>query len=112
MKHIALAVLVLVSTPALAGACQIDKHQALIDTFQKDSPARPETVGRRFALMANELSAEMTLHAADLLLRDECLDAADEMYRLVLSRYTEPELAGVRDQAKVGIDDVRAARRR
>ena len=52
------------------------------------------------------------VHTADILMRKGCLDEADELFRLALSRYDDPEFEGIRDQAKVGIDDVRAARRR
>ena len=115
MKHIALAVLVLVSTPALAGACQIDKHQPMIDVANMRSPKQTTYTtasGSYLDYKVREGQARFDLHVADGLLADGCLDEAEHFYRVVLTEYDDPSLQGARDRAKVGIDDVRAAKRR
>ena len=47
---------------------------------------------------------------ADEALRRGCLDDADRVYRNLVAFYTGGAYAGIRDRAKLGIDDVRAAR--
>ena len=43
-------------------------------------------------------------------LKSGCLDVADQAYRRIISYYTGSAYAGIRDRAKLGIDDVRSAR--
>ena len=111
MKHITLAVLALVGTPApaLATDCKAKETQDWTDSYRNSTLLLPSD---RFSRAANMLRGEMMVHTADILMRKGCLDEADELFRLALSRYDDPEFEGIRDQAKVGIDDVRAARRR
>jgi hypothetical protein len=47
---------------------------------------------------------------ADEALRRRCLDDADRVYRRLVAFYTGSAYAGIRDRAKLGIDDIRAAR--
>ncbi len=49
----------------------------------------------------------MRLQIADAALKSGCLDIANAQYRKVLSNYSSFRYIGLRDRAKVGIDDVR-----
>jgi len=47
---------------------------------------------------------------ADEALKRDCLDAADRVYRDIFSFYVGATWSGIRDRAKLGIEDVRARR--
>lgn len=47
---------------------------------------------------------------ADEALSRDCLDAADGVYRDIFTFYSGASYAGIRDRAKLGIEDVRARR--
>lgn len=52
----------------------------------------------------------LDLNLAEAALKKNCLDLADKHYRRVLS-YDSPGLGPLKESAKIGIDDVRHARR-
>ena len=53
----------------------------------------------------------LTFGFADAALAKGCLDDADKMYRSLISLYVGAAYSGIRDRAKLGIDDVRIAKR-
>jgi hypothetical protein len=61
---------------------------------------------------ARERHTSLAFALADGALKNGCLDAADHAYRRIISYYTGSAYSGIRDRAKLGVDDVRAARGR
>jgi hypothetical protein len=59
---------------------------------------------------ARDMHTNLSFAFADEALRRGCLDDADSVYRSLVAFYTGGAYAGIRDRAKLGIDDVRAAR--
>jgi hypothetical protein len=57
-----------------------------------------------------ERHTSLAFGLADAALESGCLDVADQAYRRIITYYTGSAYAGLRDRAKLGIDDVRAAR--
>lgn len=49
---------------------------------------------------------------AQAALTQKCLDLADGIYRDIIQTYTGSAYAGIRERARVGLDDVRDARRK
>lgn len=54
---------------------------------------------------------EMMFGLADLALKKNQLDITDEYYRQIIIYFSGPAVGGIRDRAKLGVEDVRAARR-
>lgn len=86
---------------------------------QKETYEYARVLGKRFTLARHGLGGniELSLDAADKALQNNCIDAADEIYRSAISttirilKPYDPILAGsLNDRAKIGVDDVRAAR--
>lgn len=69
---------------------------------------------RHMALRELKLSAPFVVNSwrrfAGGLLKAGCLDGANQVYRRMLTSYAASTFEVVREEAKVGIDDVRAAR--
>lgn len=61
---------------------------------------------------ARQRHVELAFDYASTALDKGCLDAADDTYRRLISFYVGSAYSGIRDRARIGIDDVRAARRR
>lgn len=61
---------------------------------------------------ARERHTSLAFALADGALRNGCLDVADQAYRRIISFYTGSVYSGIRDRAKLGVDDVRAERGR
>lgn len=59
---------------------------------------------------ARDRHTELSFAFADEALRHGCLDTADAVYRDVFTFYVGATYAGIRDRAKLGIEDVRARR--
>jgi hypothetical protein len=59
---------------------------------------------------ARDRHTQLSFAFADEALRRGCLDDADQVYRNLVAFYTGNVYAGIRDRAKLGIDDVRARR--
>lgn len=59
---------------------------------------------------ARDRHTALSFAFADAALQRGCLDDADAVYRSLVAFYTGGAYAGIRDRAKLGIDDVRAAR--
>lgn len=59
---------------------------------------------------ARDRHTTLSFAFADEALRRGCLDDADGVYRNLVAFYTGGAYAGIRDRAKLGIDDVRSAR--
>lgn len=55
----------------------------------------------------NSFLGYMRLQIADAALKSGCLDIANEQYRQVLNNYSSLRYLGLRDRAKVGIEDAR-----
>ena len=58
------------------------------------------------------LIASFRLAVADKALKKGCFDIADKQYRQVMSIYSGSSYSALRDRAKIGIEDIRDARRR
>ncbi|MEQ1543511.1 hypothetical protein [Methyloglobulus sp.] len=53
---------------------------------------------------------ELAFGYADVALKKGCLDDADNVYRGLISFYVGDAYSGIRDRAKLGIDDIRSMR--
>lgn len=70
-------------------------------------------VGGNLAYLAREAKGrhqDLAFGYADTALGKGCLDTADSVYRSLINFYTGAAYSGIRDRARVGIDDVRAKR--
>lgn len=56
-------------------------------------------------------NAQLRLDIADTALASNCIIIADELYRSVLKFYTESRFLGLREVAKIGVEDVRDRKR-
>ncbi len=54
---------------------------------------------------------DIQFRLAETALKQKCPDIADRVYRDIIANYTGASYAGIRDRARVGLDDVREARR-
>lgn len=63
-----------------------------------------------YAREARERHTALTFQYADAALHRRCLEAADRTCRRVFDFYVGALYSGIRDRARLGIDDVRAAR--
>ncbi len=85
----------------------------------------PPTLDRKAAMMATKRSENITLQGrfadtaararlaiADAALAQKCLDLADKHYRYVTATFTGSAWTAYRERARIGVDDVRAARPR
>lgn len=85
----------------------------------------PPTLDRKAAMMATKRSENVTLQGrfadtaararlaiADAALAQKCLDLADKHYRYVTATFTGSAWTAYRERARIGVDDVRAARPR
>jgi hypothetical protein len=57
-----------------------------------------------------DMSAAVKLEIGDKALNSGCIEIAEEEYRYVLSRYTEPAQQGYQRRAAVGLEDIRSKR--
>jgi len=60
---------------------------------------------------ATERRWEVQFGLADAAKSKRCLDLADGLYRELINVYVGSAYSGIRDRARLGIDDVRAARK-
>jgi hypothetical protein len=63
--------------------------------------------GRHLSKVSN---AQLRLNIAGAAIASNCIKIADQLYRHVIKFYTEPQFAGHRDIARIGIDDTREKR--
>lgn len=80
----------------------------------QDHVSKWNRIGRfayRYQREASERHTSLTFGFADAALAKGCLDDADKMYRSLISLYVGAAYSGIRDRAKLGIDDVRIAKR-
>lgn len=90
----------------------------LQDALLEESIARFDRAGLpavrdtrlREQTLVRERNTALVFALADGALKFGCLDTADQTYRRVITYYVGSAYAGIRDRAKLGIDDVRAAR--
>lgn len=54
---------------------------------------------------------DIQFRLAETALKQKCPDIADRIYREIVANYTGASYAGIRDRARIGLDDVREARR-
>ena len=59
---------------------------------------------------ARDRHTDLSFRYADAALHKNCLDQADQVYRDLIHFYVGGAYSGIRDRARVGIDDVRARR--
>ncbi len=87
----------------------LERTIALFDPSQT-----PSIRGQMLAYQdqARERHTSLAFALADGALKNGCLDAADQAYRRIISFYTGSAYSGIRDRAKLGVDDVRAGRGR
>lgn len=65
----------------------------------------------REAIEFRNYHTNAVLTYADTALKKKCLDLADRQYRHIIDIYTGAAYGGVRDRARIGLDDIREARR-
>ena len=82
----------------------IDKLKTQISWFQ-----RMKTVAD-YEREARDRHTDLAFSYADTALRKNCLDEADRAYRGLVHFYIGSAYGGIRDRARIGIDDVRARR--
>ena len=59
---------------------------------------------------ARDRHTDLSFRYADAALHQNCLDQADRVYRDLIHFYVGGAYSGIRDRARVGIDDVRTRR--
>ena len=82
----------------------IDKLKAQTTTFHRLSTLAS------YEREARERHTALAFSYADAALHKNCLDQADRVYRDLIHFYVGGAYGGIRDRARVGIDDVRARR--
>lgn len=92
---------------AIQAMGSIDDLQGQADRFAASGQAMPMDVA---ALRASILSLKFSL--ADGAKLKECLGVAQQEYLSIVTYYDGPGEGGIRDRAKIGIDDVREIRAR
>ena len=84
--------------------------EAMIDEL-KTMTSQFHTVGMTsLARQARDRHTDLSFRYADAALHKGCLDQADRVYRDLIHFYVGGAYSGIRDRARVGIDDVRARR--
>ena len=92
---------------ATAAATEIE---TMIDEL-KTMTSQFHTVGMNsLARQARDRHTDLSFRYADAALQKSCLDQADRVYRDLIHFYVGGAYSGIRDRARVGIDDVRARR--
>ena len=82
----------------------IDKLKTQISWFR-----RMKTVAA-YEREARDRHTDLAFRYADTALSKNCLDEADRAYRDLIHFYVGGAYGGIRDRARIGIDDVRARR--
>lgn len=82
------------------------------DVSSWHSMAKGSSLGfmRQYAQQAKDRHTEAAFAIADETLAHHCLDVADAVYRGLIDFYVGSSYSGMRERARIGIDDVRAAR--
>jgi hypothetical protein len=78
-----------------------DQHMALAEA---ETAALENVVGIR---REREANARLRLNIADAARASNCLIVANDSYRMVMKFYTEARFEGLRELAKLGIEDIR-----
>ncbi|MCI0365521.1 MAG: hypothetical protein L0Y44_16725 [Phycisphaerales bacterium] len=97
------------------GGCSGPAHDAIVAKMNEleGNAARWNRVASSLpwqARTARERHTEIAFRFADVSLKRGCLDEADRTYRRLVEFYIGAAYSGIRDRARLGIDDVRAAR--
>jgi hypothetical protein len=89
---------------------ELERNVANLDP--SDPVFSPSTRAELLRIQAGSIERHTSLAfaLADAALKSGCLDTADQAYRRLVVFYTGANYAGIRDRAKLGIDDVRAVR--
>lgn len=66
---------------------------------------------RHYAAKARERHAALAFAFAEEALNRGCLDDADRVYRRMIEFYVGAGYSGIRDRARLGVEDVRSTRR-
>ena len=86
------------------------KIEAMIDEL-KTMTSQFHTVGMAsLERKARDRHTDLSFRYADAALHKNCLDRSDRVYRDLIHFYVGGTYSGIRDRARVGIDDVRARR--
>ena len=65
---------------------------------------------RQYERKARQWHTDLTFRFANHAVENGCLDHADQVYRRLIEFYAGPAYSGIRDRARLGIEDVRAAK--
>lgn len=92
----------------------IKRHISNLETQIKtwDSLKSIDYIYKRRAEASKNQHRELAFGFADESLKRECLDNADTTYRSLVNFYIGGAYVGIRDRAKIGIDDVRSAKKK
>lgn len=80
--------------------------QGLVTNESRFPPYMQAGLARAISMLGME-AGKLRLELADTFLSANCVSQADQLYRFVLSNFSNPTFAGLRQRAQVGIDDVR-----
>ena len=84
--------------------------RANLAELQEDVRLFHLTSFRSYEIEARERHTMLAFGYADEALKRGCLDEADNVYRGIIIFYTGAAYGGIRDRARLGVEDVRAAR--
>ena len=93
------------NTDASSVKANIAKLEDYVSTFNRIGGST-----YKYEREARERHTSLAFGFADAALTKRCLDDADQVYRGLISLYIGAAYAGIRDRAKLGIDDVRVAK--
>jgi hypothetical protein len=112
--------------PFVEGQAALSRYAATSDCANADASAVKKNIAKlqemvlsfhklpsgfyHFENEAHQRHTALAFGYADEGLKKGCLDDADKVYRELISFYTGSAYDGIRDRAKLGIDDVRVAR--
>lgn len=126
MKRLAFVLLSLIFACVTLPPSRSDTYSivmAPLRRFESETPINCESndlwysweLSKAFVKLDNSLdharfTASMNFEIADSALKNGCLDFADKAYREIIVIYIGTAYAAYRDRARIGIDDIRAAR--
>jgi len=59
---------------------------------------------------ASQMHTDLAFTFANLAMKNGCLDDADQVYRRLIAFYVWSAYSGIRDRARLGIEDIRVAK--
>jgi hypothetical protein len=91
------------------------KAKAGVDELQRSAEilsGDPSYVVYKYAVIARDHHTQTAFLLADAAKGKGCLDVADSIYRGLISLYVGSAYGGIRDRARLGIEDIRELRSR